>query len=78
MRQYMSTAKILGRNPMEVKNNDLYGAVVTTEPGAGYLWQHGVWLNMHNTAFGTGVVIEWKVELTYYCEFYNRKAVAQS
>lgn len=75
MKSFGSTTKVCGEPSSKVKYEDGYAADVTANPAIPWFWHIIV---DESTDQGNSIRIEFDVDLTYYCEFYDRKDPGQS
>lgn len=71
---YTSVSKIRGVNKSVVKNDDQYSALITANPAI----TPALTLYMQNTSTTTAITVAYRVELEYFCEFYDRRLLTQS
>lgn len=74
VRNYMSTAKIFGVNPVAVKSEDNYGAAFTANPVDAWYWIVITQPSDEATAMTSTLL----VEIVYYVELLSRKNLVQS
>jgi len=73
IRSYMSTAKIFGVDQRAVASDDLYGAVITTDPTAQWYWN----IMLGGFATGTNVIL-FRVIMIQYVELYGRLSLSST
>ncbi len=71
---YMTTNKIAGDRKGIVGFDDIFGSLVTSTPSTQWYW-HLVGSSVDSINNAVGCIY---VTVTYYCEFYSRKRLAQS
>lgn len=72
---YVSNPKILGVSKQRYRNDDQFQALVGANPlSAGPLITFGI--ASPRASLGTSAIL--RLELTYYCEFFDRKSLLQS
>lgn len=71
---YTSVSKVRGVNRSVVKNDDEYSALISANPAV----TPTITLYMQNTDTTTALTIAYRLELEYYCEFFDRKLLTQS
>lgn len=74
LKGYMSVAKTLGVNRRNVLNDDIYSALVTTNPSA----LANLFVQAFNTSGGYAVAVYITLRLTYYVRFFDPQDPAQS
>lgn len=74
LKGYVSCAKILGISKTELKTDDENSAIVSQNP------THSPMLTLYifNQTSNQAAVVSTRVELVYFCEFYDRKLLTQS
>jgi len=74
MKHYMTTSEVFGVPAEAVKDENDYSAATSTSPNKIWYWH----LSLVSTDVSSDLLITWNLELTYYCMFQDRVALANS
>lgn len=74
IKHYISTAKMYGKNPRAIMDDDQFGAITTANPVEQWHW-HILAQSIDGTTNITGTL---QVEITFYVVFYDRRDLTAS